>query len=583
MRIAAGAAGRKQGWRSPGRRTCLSTLSLVSALVIFGLAASAAPARNVYVPNANDDDVAVIDTATNTKAPADINVGGNPRAIAITPDGQRAYVTNAADDDVSVIDVGTNEKAAADIPVGAGPIAIAITPNGQRAYVANVTDTSVSVINTAAGTTIANDIPVDSVPESVAITPNGALAYVANSLGRSVSVIDTATNQVIGDGIPFEEPTAMAVNPDGARAYVLDEVTIDSDTFGAVLEVDTATNTKLFPELFLGRPRPSAIAITPNGERAYVPDELGDDVVVLDADSGSKISDDIPVGNVPRAVAISPDGESAYVVNQFDATVSLIDTSSNTRLADIVVGQGAGAIAITPNQPPEAALSATRNEAAPANEGETFVAEIGERVSFDASVSSDPDGQIDAYAWSFGDGQEAVDGPVQAHNYAAPGTYTATLKLTDDEGCSTDFVFTGQTASCNGSALAEATQEVEVVTGPSLSLRARKKQKAKRLMVKVYCGALPCEAKVRGKAKLPRKGKKAKTYKLKTRTVPVKEGKTRTVKLKFNRNQKSSKKIEKLLKRDKKARKRNKLTVNVEAIGPAGGTDRTRQTIRLKQ
>lgn len=54
-------------------------------------------------------------------------------------------------------------------------------------------------------------------------------------------------------------------------------------------------------------------------------------------------------------------------------------------------------------------------------------------VSFDASASSDPDGSIAAYAWTFGDGTTAT-GRTAAHTYAAAGTYAARLTVTDDDG-----------------------------------------------------------------------------------------------------------------------------------------------------
>ena len=54
-------------------------------------------------------------------------------------------------------------------------------------------------------------------------------------------------------------------------------------------------------------------------------------------------------------------------------------------------------------------------------------------MSFDASASSDVDGQIASYAWDFGDGTTASGiGPV--HSYAASGTYPVTVTVTDDRG-----------------------------------------------------------------------------------------------------------------------------------------------------
>jgi subtilisin family serine protease len=52
--------------------------------------------------------------------------------------------------------------------------------------------------------------------------------------------------------------------------------------------------------------------------------------------------------------------------------------------------------------------------------------------SFNASGSSDPDGVILSYRWDFGDGSVG-SGPVVSHVFGA-GTFTVTLRVTDDDG-----------------------------------------------------------------------------------------------------------------------------------------------------
>jgi len=54
-------------------------------------------------------------------------------------------------------------------------------------------------------------------------------------------------------------------------------------------------------------------------------------------------------------------------------------------------------------------------------------------VEFDASSSSDPDGEIVEFLWDFGDGNTA-QGVVVSHVYTAPGEYTVTLTVRDDQG-----------------------------------------------------------------------------------------------------------------------------------------------------
>jgi PKD repeat protein/uncharacterized protein YgiM (DUF1202 family) len=84
-----------------------------------------------------------------------------------------------------------------------------------------------------------------------------------------------------------------------------------------------------------------------------------------------------------------------------------------------------------PNQAPTAAFSGPATGL------------VGEQLSFDASGSSDPDGNIATYAWDFGDGASA-QGVQATHTYAAAGSYTVRLTVTDDGGL-TDSVTHGVT------------------------------------------------------------------------------------------------------------------------------------------
>ena len=54
-------------------------------------------------------------------------------------------------------------------------------------------------------------------------------------------------------------------------------------------------------------------------------------------------------------------------------------------------------------------------------------------VQVDGLASSDADGTIASYAWTFGDGGTAT-GVTASHTYAADGTYTITLTVTDNDG-----------------------------------------------------------------------------------------------------------------------------------------------------
>ncbi len=59
--------------------------------------------------------------------------------------------------------------------------------------------------------------------------------------------------------------------------------------------------------------------------------------------------------------------------------------------------------------------------------------EVPLEVSFDASGSSDPDGQISSYEWDFDDG-EMGSGKTTDHTFDSSGAYTVRLTVTDDKG-----------------------------------------------------------------------------------------------------------------------------------------------------
>jgi YVTN family beta-propeller protein len=426
------------GGGSAGRLLGRLVAVLLGAMCLF--APQAALAGTAYVVNDGASTVTPINTATNMPG-TPIAVKGNPVGIAITPDGQTAYVGSYGSPDVTPIDTATNAVEAG-IPIGNLPEVIAITPDGSTAYVTSAGVNRVTPIDVATNTA-EESITVGENPSGIAITPDGKTAYVTD--GEGVTPIDTATNKA-GSPIAVEEgPEGIAITPDGATLYVTNELG------STVTPIDIATNTPGTP-IAVGS-HPNAIAITPDGKTAYVTNDAGTSVTPIDIATNTPGAP-INVGSHPFAVAITPDGRTAFVTNENGASVTPISIATNTPGTPIKVGKDPEGIAITPDQAPLAAFSATS-------------ATLGQPTSFDASASVDPDGSLASYTWSFGDGSTLVTtSPATSHTYTAPATYTATLTLTDNEGCSTAFVFTGQTAFCDGSPAASTTREVTVVAVP---------------------------------------------------------------------------------------------------------------------
>jgi len=73
------------------------------------------------------------------------------------------------------------------------------------------------------------------------------------------------------------------------------------------------------------------------------------------------------------------------------------------------------------------------NQAPTSRPGGPYSGTAGSAISFNGGASSDPDGSIARYAWTFGDGATG-SGATPTHTYSAAGSYTVTLVVTDNEG-----------------------------------------------------------------------------------------------------------------------------------------------------
>jgi hypothetical protein len=140
-------------------------------------------------------------------------------------------------------------------------------------------------------------------------------------------------------------------------------------------------------------------------------------------DNDGQISDyewDFGDGNSSRGTQLT---SHAYQSDgSYDVVLTVTDDGGLTSTASQTVS--VESVAQASDAPPKALFSmSTSSGTAPLT------------VTLDASASSD-DGQISRYEWNFGDGSATASGRTAMHVYDEVGSYTVSLKLTDDVGLS---------------------------------------------------------------------------------------------------------------------------------------------------
>ncbi len=468
----------------------------LAAAVAFSVAlvlacAAAAQAHVVYTANFASGDLSAFRITTDgwLQPLSGSPFGPVPSAdgLSISPDGQTLLATvNDSPGELgafALLEDGSLWNEALFTEAGDFPGYSTIAPSGRFAYVSNMagpaTDGTISAYELDEGLPIhLNDVVTGSGLAGIATSTDGRFVYAATSEGpASVFGYRVAPdgNLTPLPGSPFDigvaAGAAIAVSPNGRFVFVGDHQD-EQVAVGAIAGNGSLTPVGSPVALTGGATYPVGFAVTPNGRfllSANAGDEAGS-VSAFAIASGGGLS---PVVGSPFAttqaltgIAVTPDGVKVYaggVTGVFGFSIQ--GTGALTPLTGSPFASGGvndpdyanQTIAIAPNQGPQAAFSAVR---AP------------HRGGWNAFEFNGWDSERAArFHWDFGDGKTAIsDDDWSVHTYARDGTYQVRLRVSDNEGCSTSVVYTGQATLCNGGPQAVAVKTIKFdTTGPAVS------------------------------------------------------------------------------------------------------------------
>jgi len=274
-----------------------------------------------------------------TSAQAQLIISGNDEKVSFNDAGQ-VIVGPPGKDTVTIIDIGNraNPRILATLPlinsIVGPPTNLAVTPDENLAIIVNsmdvvqdgdkwkmVPDDKVFIIDlTAKPPKLIDTLHAGKQASGMAINRAGTLALITNRADNTISILTISGKdvKVVGtvalapEGTPSQQPSAVAITPDGKRALVIKPLANKV----ALLDIDGTTVTYKGYDMTTGV-FPYNVKITPDGKLGLVnnngsggaSDGQAHTVAVIDMEMNPpRVVDHVVVGDGMEGLAMSPTG-----------------------------------------------------------------------------------------------------------------------------------------------------------------------------------------------------------------------------------------------------------------------------------
>ncbi|MEH6374871.1 beta-propeller fold lactonase family protein [Streptomyces sp. KLMMK] len=278
-----------------------------------------------------------------------VAVGAEPRAIAVSPAGDRICVAAYGSASVAVAELDRQSGrmgSVATVATGAHPAAVAFTPDGRLIHAVSQTTGKVTAIRVDAlgqgeghghgQDSETAELEVATVPSGVVFGSGGHYAYVTDQATGHLVTVRAAPYKEgeIGTGAG-SKPVGVAVSPDGRWAYAADTAptsdklaVLDLERLESGTPVGLGTGHKPW-DAAVAPDRTFACATSPDSDHLLLLTPASGET--LDGGEGARVTPiALAPGSRPHGVAVTPDSRYAVTADHGTATVSLVDPRGGT-------------------------------------------------------------------------------------------------------------------------------------------------------------------------------------------------------------------------------------------------------------